>query len=152
MIETAGVRDVPDLIALMAELAKYEKLPAPGNAEAKRLAAAMRGADPRLHALLARDRGRAVGYALYFYTFSTFLARPTLYLEDLFVLPDTRGQGFGRALFRRCVREGKKKGCGRMEWAVLDWNEPAHRFYRGSGARLLKEWQLYRLTLRPDAF
>lgn len=152
MIVPATERDVPDLVGLMAELAKYERLPAPGAAEARRLRASMRGSDPRLHALLAKDRGRAVGYALYFYTFSTFLARPTLYLEDLFVLPGTRGKGYGRALFTRCVREAKKRGCGRMEWSVLDWNQPAHDFYRASGARILRDWQVYRLTLRKDAF
>ena len=95
---------------------------------------------------VARDRGRAVGYALYFYTFSTFLARPTLYLEDLFVLPETRGKGFGRELFQRCVREGRKRGCGRMEWAVLDWNEPAIRVYDAIGAEPQNEWIRYRLS------
>ena len=90
--------------------------------------------------------------AMYFFTFSSFLARPSFYLEDLFVLPEYRAHGYGKALFEKCVATGKKKGCGRMEWCVLDWNEPAHKFYKKAGARKLKEWEYYRLKLREDAF
>jgi GNAT superfamily N-acetyltransferase len=92
-------------------------------------------------------RGRApIGFALYFFTYSTFLARPTLYLEDLFVLPEERGNGAGRALLRELARIAKRRGCGRMEWTVLDWNTPSIRFYRKLGAGLRKEWILTRLT------
>lgn len=95
-------------------------------------------------------RGRApIGFALYFFTYSTFLARPTLYLEDLFVLPPERGNGAGRALLRELARIAARRGCGRMEWAVLDWNTPSIRFYRKLGARLRKEWILTRLTGAP---
>ena len=92
-------------------------------------------------------RGRApIGFALYFFTYSTFLARPTLYLEDLFVLPEERGNGAGRALLRELARIAGRRGCGRMEWTVLDWNTPSIRFYRKLGAGLRREWILTRLT------
>ncbi len=95
-------------------------------------------------------RGRApIGFALYFFTYSTFLARPTLYLEDLFVFPEERGNGAGRALLRELARIAARRGCGRMEWAVLDWNTPSIRFYRKLGAKLRKEWILTRLTGAP---
>ncbi|TAK22744.1 MAG: GNAT family N-acetyltransferase [Chloroflexota bacterium] len=87
-----------------------------------------------------------VGYAVYFFTYSTFLAQPTLYLEDIFVDPDHRGRGAGRALFAACAREAAARECGRMEWQVLDWNEPAIAFYKRSGARVHPEWRLCRLT------
>jgi GNAT superfamily N-acetyltransferase len=92
-----------------------------------------------------------VGFALYFFTFSTFLARPTLYLEDLFVLPEERGQGAGRALLAALARIAVRRGCGRLEWAVLDWNRPAIGFYRRLGARFRREWILTRLTGAPLA-
>src|SRR5213078_4982763 len=95
-------------------------------------------------------RGRTpIGLALYFFTYSTFLARPTLYLEDLFVLPEARGLGAGRALLRALARVAARRGCGRMEWTVLDWNTPSIRFYRRLGARLRKEWILTRLAGAP---
>jgi len=95
-------------------------------------------------------RGRApIGFALYFFTYSTFIARPTLYLEDLFVFPEKRGNGAGRALLRELARIAARRGCGRMEWAVLDWNTPSIRFYRKLGAKLRKEWILTRLTGAP---
>lgn len=146
MIRAAGPRDVPLLIELMRGLAEYEKLPPPGPSAARRIARALRNRE--IHAFLS-DRA---GYALYFFAFSSFLARPTLWLEDLFVLPEARGAGHGRTLFEACVRTARRRGCGRMEWAVLDWNEPAHRFYRKAGAKVLREWNLYRLPLRRDAF
>jgi GNAT superfamily N-acetyltransferase len=90
-----------------------------------------------------------VGFALYFFTYSTFLARPSLYLEDLFVLPDERGNGAGKALLRALAKIAVGRGCGRMEWAVLDWNRPAIRFYKRLGAGLRKEWILTRLTGAP---
>jgi len=87
-----------------------------------------------------------VGFALYFYTYSTFLGRPSLYLEDLFVLPEERGRGAGTALLRTLAKIAVARGCGRMEWTGLDWNTPSIRFYKGLGARLRKEWVLTRLT------
>jgi len=97
--------------------------------------------------LICRRGGRPVGFALYFFTYSTFLARPSLYLEDLFVRPDARGRGAGKALLAALARIAVRRGCGRMEWAVLDWNEPAIRFYDMVGARPLGEWITYRQTL-----
>ena len=97
-------------------------------------------------ALLARRGRTTVGFALYFFTYSTFAGRPTLYLEDLFVLPVERGRGAGRALLRALARIAVRRGCGRMEWTVLDWNAPSIRFYRRLGARLRREWILTRLS------
>jgi GNAT superfamily N-acetyltransferase len=99
--------------------------------------------------LICRRGGRPVGFALYFFTFSTFLGRPSLYLEDLFVLPEERGNGAGRALLSALARIAVRRGCGRLEWAVLDWNRPAIRFYTRLGADLRKEWILTRLTGAP---
>jgi len=96
--------------------------------------------------LICRRDGRPIGLALYFFTYSTFLGRPSLYLEDLFVLPEERGAGAGRALLRALARIAVRRGCGRMEWAVLDWNTPSIRFYRRLGAELRREWLLTRLT------
>jgi len=99
--------------------------------------------------LICRRGERPIGFALYFFTFSTFLARPTLYLEDLFVVPEERGHGAGRALLRELARIAARRRCGRMEWAVLDWNTPSIRFYEKLGAGLRKEWILTRLTGAP---
>jgi GNAT superfamily N-acetyltransferase len=107
------------------------------------------GPRPYFEALICRRAGRPVGFALYFFTYSTFLGRPSLYLEDLFVLPEERGQGAGKALLRALARAALRKGCGRMDWMVLDWNHPSIRFYRRLGARLRREWVLTRLTGDP---
>lgn len=95
--------------------------------------------------MVAADGKKLIGYALYFFTYSSFLARPSLYLEDLFVLEEHRSLGVGLALFQRCAAEAVASGCGRMEWAVLTWNVKAQRFYEGLGARRLSDWQVYRL-------
>ena len=145
--------DVPRLLDLIDGLADYEKLPRPDAAARERLARDARGRSARFRTLLAEidPATPPVGYASYFFTYSTFLARPTLYLEDIFVLPEHRGLGAGRALFRACAAEAVRHGCGRMEWQVLDWNAPAIDFYRRSGARLLEEWRVCRLTGDPLA-
>jgi GNAT superfamily N-acetyltransferase len=96
--------------------------------------------------LLALEKGAAVGFAVYFYNFSTWLGRPGLYLEDLFIRPEKRGTGYGRALLERLAQIAKERGCGRMEWAVLDWNDPAIQFYRKLGAEPMSEWTVFRLT------
>ena len=143
---------IPQLVELMIGLADYEKLPRPDAAAVRRTRKALLAENPSVYAMLAWDGKKPVGYAMYFYTFSSFLARPSFYLEDLFVLPEYRAHGYGKALFEKCVQTGKTKGCGRMEWCVLDWNEPAHKFYKKAGARKLKEWEYYRLKLRDDSF
>jgi GNAT superfamily N-acetyltransferase len=129
-------------VALVRALADYEHLRGPDAAAARRLAV---DAGRRFRVFLAEDAGRIVGYALWFLTYSTFLARPTLWLEDLFVLPDARGSGAGTALFDACAAKARALRCGRMEWTALDWNVPAHRFYGKKGARRLKDWWIFRL-------
>jgi len=144
-------RDVPTILALIRGLADYERL----SHECAATAAGVRrdgfGRRRYFETLIGRRRGRPVGFALYFFTYSTFLARPTLYLEDLFVLPSERGRGAGLALLRALARIAVRRGCGRMEWTVLDWNRPAIRFYRTLGAGLRREWVLTRLTGAPLA-
>jgi GNAT superfamily N-acetyltransferase len=148
-IRPATRRDAPTVLALIRGLAEYERL---GHQMAATVAAIRRhgfGRRRYFEALICRRGGRPIGFALYFFTYSTFVGRPTLYLEDLFVLPEERGQGAGRALLRALARIAVRRGCGRMEWAVLDWNTPSIRFYKRLGARLHKEWIITRLVGPP---
>lgn len=142
--------DVPGFLDLIDGLADYEKLPRPTSDARERMARDATRDDPPFRALVAEiavdGATTLVGYAVYFFTYSTFLAQPTLYLEDIFVHPDHRGRGAGRALFGACAREALVRECGRMEWQVLDWNEPAIAFYERTGARVHPEWRLCRLT------
>ena len=142
-------RDAPIIADLIRGLARYERL----ERECVVGPAAVRrhgfGRRRYFETLICRYHGRPVGFALYFFTYSTFLAQPTLYLEDLFVQPEARGRGAGRALLRALARIAVRRGCGRMEWTVLDWNTPSIRFYRRLGAGLRKEWILTRLTGAP---
>jgi GNAT superfamily N-acetyltransferase len=136
-------------VGLIRGLAEYERLAHQVEATAAQIRRHGFGRRRYFETLICR-RGRApIGFALYFFTFSTFLGRPTLYLEDLFVLPEERGNGAGKALLRALARIAARRGCGRMEWAVLDWNTPSIRFYRKLGAKLRKEWILTRLTGPP---
>jgi GNAT superfamily N-acetyltransferase len=144
-IDAATPADVPELLALIRGLAEYERLADQVEASEARLVHALFGERPAAEALLARAGGEAVGFALFFTNYSTFLTRPGLYLEDLFVLPAWRGKGIGRRLLSRLARVAVERECGRFEWAVLDWNEPAIRFYESLGARALSDWTLYRL-------
>ncbi len=137
--------DIPVLRDLIDGLADYEKLPRPDPGARARLAADALADPPRVRALIAAVGGEVVGYAIYFFTYSTFLARPTLYLEDLFVRPEERGRGAGSALFRACAREAVRSGCGRFEWQVLAWNAPSIAFYEARGARHLEDWLPFRL-------
>ena len=142
-------RDAPTIVALIRGLAEYERLAHEVEitpAQARRHGFGRR---PYFETLICRRGRRPVGFALYFFTYSTFLGRPSLYLEDLFVLPEERGRGAGRALLRALGKIALARGCGRMEWTVLDWNAPAIRFYRRIGARLHKEWIHTRLTGAP---
>jgi len=145
-IRPAAPADVPELLRLIHELAEYEKLADMAVGTAPMLHAALFGARPAAEAMVAERGGRAVGFALYFTTFSTFLCKPGLYLEDLFVEPAHRGAGIGKALLARLAQLAAERGCGRLEWRVLDWNEPSIRFYRSLGAVLLPEWELVRMT------
>lgn len=144
-IRAAGAADAALLLSLIRGLAEYEKLAHEMVATEAQLAAELGAARPVVHALVAERAGRAVGFALYFFSFSTFLARQGLYLEDLYVLPGERGGGVGRALLGELARRAAQRGCGRMEWSVLDWNTDAQRFYRGIGARPMDEWTVWRL-------
>ena len=137
--------DSAGLLKLLLALAEFEHLEPP-SADGRRRIIADIFEKKRLNLFVASERGRLVGYALYFYTYSSFLARPTLYLEDLFVLEEHRKKGLGFALLLRCVDEAAKHDCGRMEWAVLGWNKKAIGFYEKLGARRLDEWHFYRLT------
>lgn len=138
--------DARDFLRLVRELARYEELEPPTPAAGRRL---VRDIGRRIHVLMAELDGRKVGYALYHFTYSSFLARPMLYLEDVFVLSEHRGRGLGKAFFRALFRAARSARCVRMEWAVLNWNEPAIRFYDGLGARPLKDWTTYRLETLP---
>jgi GNAT superfamily N-acetyltransferase len=140
--------DAPALIELICALAQFEKLTPPNSEEQERLVEHGFGDRPRFEAWLAfwQDEPAPVGYAVLFETYSTFRATPTLYLEDIFVLPSYRGRGIGSALLRHCIQLAHERGCARMEWACLDWNRKAQQVYERIGARHLSEWFLYRLT------
>ena len=148
-IRRARVEDVPLILELIRGLADYERLTAEVEATEERLRTTLFPSDGTAalaHSVLAYSGDVAAGFALYFFTYSTFLARPGLYLEDLFVKPEFRGQGLGKALLLHLTEIARTRGCGRMEWAVLDWNRPAIEFYEALGARRLTDWQLCRLT------
>jgi GNAT superfamily N-acetyltransferase len=145
-VEAATSEDVPVLLQLIQALADYERMSGEVVATESALRETLFGAAPRAEAVLARVAHEAVGFALWFHNYSTFLGRPGLYLEDLFVVPEWRNRGVGSALLRHLARIAVERGCGRMEWSVLDWNEPAIAFYQRVGARPLDQWTVYRLT------
>ncbi len=145
-IRTATEADVPVIASLIRELAEYERAPHEAIATEEGLRDVLFGERPAAEVLLALENEEAVGFAVYFFNFSTWLGRPGLYLEDLFVRPTLRGKGYGRALLQRLAQIAHARGCGRMEWAVLDWNEPAIGFYKKLGAQPLDEWTVFRLT------
>jgi GNAT superfamily N-acetyltransferase len=145
-IRRAREADAGVLLSLIDALAEYEKLLPPDSAARDRLVRDGFGSAPRFEAHLAVLEGAPVGYAITFETYSSFLALPTLYLEDLFVLPEARRHGVGTAFFRYLAAEALRRGCGRMEWVVLDWNRLAIDFYERLGARRMTEWYTYRLS------
>ena len=145
-IRPATVADVPIILELIRALATYERAPNEVTATEKGLTEVLFGAKPAAEVLLAFENEAAVGFAVFFHNFSTWLGRPGLYLEDLFVRPEDRGKGYGRALLIHLAKIARERGCGRMEWAVLDWNEPAIKFYRKLDAKPMKEWTVFRLT------
>ncbi len=148
VVRAATPADAPAILSLVLGLADYEKLAPPDEAAQQRLIRDMFLTPPRIQAFLAEIGGTPVGYAFVFETYSSFLALPTLYLEDLFVLPAYRNQKAGYALFTHVVAEAHRRGCGRMEWSVLTWNQLAIDFYERLGAQRLTDWAMYRLT-RP---
>ncbi|HEX7081445.1 MAG TPA: GNAT family N-acetyltransferase [Gammaproteobacteria bacterium] len=150
-VRTAEADDVPALLGFIRELADYERLSHEVVADEAGLRSGLFGENKAAEALIARYDGEDAGFVLFFRTFSTFLGRPGLYVEDLFVRPALRGRGIGKALLRRVAHLAVERGCGRLEWAVLDWNAPAIRFYERVGARPLRDWTTYRLTGRALA-
>jgi GNAT superfamily N-acetyltransferase len=146
VIRAARAADAATILALIRELAEYERAPNEVVATEDQLREVLFGAHPAAEVLLGEENGEAVCFALFFHNFSTWLGRRGLYLEDLFVRPDMRGKGYGRALLVRLAQIAQERDCGRMEWAVLDWNEPAIQFYRRLGARPNEEWTIFRLT------
>lgn len=148
-IRPATEPDILLILEFIRGLAQYERLEQYFEATEERLREFLFGKDPKAHALLAYEGERAVGYAVYFYTFSTFASLPGLFLEDLFVKPDARGQGAGRALLAYIAKIAEAEKCWRIEWAVLHWNEPALSFYKNLGAVEMDDWAVYRLSGEP---
>lgn len=145
-IDPAVEADVPVILGLIRDLAEYEKLSDQVTATEADIARSLFGDPPRAEAVIARLDGAAIGFALFFHNYSTFLGKPGLYLEDLYVRPAFRGRGFGRRLLVHLARIAVDRGCGRFEWSVLDWNAPAIAAYRRAGAVPLDDWTVYRLT------
>jgi GNAT superfamily N-acetyltransferase len=147
-VRAATAADVPLILGLIRELAEYERLShaVVATEEALRRHLFGEGGRPAAGCVIGELDGAPQGFALYFTSFSTFLARPGIYLEDLYVRPAARGKGLGRALFSRLAALAVERGCGRLEWAVLDWNEPAIGFYRRMGAEAMSEWTVFRLA------
>lgn len=145
-IRRAAPGDVPVILELIRALAEYERLATDAVATHELLHRHLFGAERRAEVLIAEEEGEALGFALFFHNFSTFLGRPGLYLEDLFVKPEFRGRGVGRDLLSELARIAVERECGRMEWSVLDWNESAIGFYRAMGAVPMDDWTVFRLT------
>ena len=146
VIRLATRTDVPVILSLIRELAEYERAPEEVVATEEGLAAALFGENPAAEVLIGETAGEPNCFALFFHNFSTWTGRRGLYLEDLFVRPEVRGRGYGKALLVRLAALARERECGRMEWAVLDWNEPAIKFYRKLGAKPNEEWTIFRLT------
>jgi len=146
LIRPTTPADVPALFDLIHQLAVYEKLEHMITGSEAMLHTALFGERPSCECVIAEENGQPVGLALYFTTFSTFLCKPGLYLEDLFVIPAVRGKGYGKALLKHLAGLAKERDCGRFEWRVLDWNEPSIQFYKSLGATIMPEWHLVRMT------
>lgn len=146
-VRKATREDAAVVLKLITELADYEKLSGDVTATEERLSAALFGEQPQAEVLLGLWQNEPAGFAVYFYQFSTFKAAPVMYLEDLFVKPEFRGRGIGQALFEKIREIAQAKGCCRMQWSVLDWNQPAIRFYERIGARRSTQWMRFELEL-----
>lgn len=146
-IRPATEADVPLILRFIRELAEYERLLHEVVATEEKLRDTLFGARPAAEVVIAEDEyGEPLGFALFFHNYSTFLAQPGIYLEDLYVRPEARGRGAGRALLAHLARLARERSCGRLEWWVLDWNESAIRFYRSLGAQPMSDWTVFRLT------
>ena len=144
-IRAATREDVPIILQLIRDLAEYERAPGEVTATEEQLVDVLFGERRAAEVLLEFENDAPVGFAVFFQNFSTWLGQPGLYLEDLFVKPEARGKGYGRSLLVHLAKIARDRGCGRMEWAVLDWNEPAIQFYRALGATPMDEWTVFRL-------
>ena len=144
-ITPATEADVPVILSFIRALAEYERLAHQCVATEAGLRETLFGSRRYAEALIARADGTPVGHAIFFHNYSTFLARPGIYIEDIFVLPEHRGLGAGKALLAAVVRLAKERSCARVEWSVLDWNEPAIEFYRRMGASVMPDWRICRL-------
>ncbi|KYC43172.1 GNAT family acetyltransferase [Scytonema hofmannii PCC 7110] len=146
ILRFAEPTDCDGLFELVKALAEYEKLSHAVTGNASSLKEHLFGVPKYVEAIVAEYAGQTVGFALFFYNYSTFLTKPGIYLEDLFVLPEYRGQGIGKSLLTKVAQIAVERGCGRLEWSVLDWNEPAIAFYRRMGASILDDWRICRVT------
>ena len=146
VIRDATLADIGEIAAFIRELAEYERRAHEIAFTEESLGRALFGEQPGAEVVLAEVDGVAVGYALFFATFSSFIGQPGIYLEDVIVRPPARGQGIGRRLFAHVAELAMARGCARLEWSVLDWNEPAIKFYEGLGAQSQSEWTVYRMT------
>jgi GNAT superfamily N-acetyltransferase len=146
MIRPATAADTPIICQMIRELSVYERLEHEVKFDAREVHEHLFGPRRYAEVLLAEDAGAVVGFALFFHNFSTFLGKPGIYLEDVFVRPEHRSMGHGKALLQAVARLALERGCGRFEWSVLNWNEPAIRFYRALGAVPMDGWTIYRLT------
>jgi GNAT superfamily N-acetyltransferase len=147
LIRSATPSDIPVIRQLIRELAEYERLLSDAQATEEQLYRALFGQRPAAEVLMAEVGPEIAGFALFFTTFSTFAGKPGLYLEDLFVRPRFRRNGIGKAFFAELIKLGKERDYGRLEWSVLDWNEPALKFYRTLGAKPMDEWTVHRINL-----
>jgi GNAT superfamily N-acetyltransferase len=145
-IRSATVQDVAVVLQMIRDLAEYEKLSHVVVATDDKIRATLFGENPAADVLLAYQGAECIGFAVFFGTYSTFLAQPGIYLEDIFVKPHARGRGAGLALLKRLAAIAQERGCGRVEWEVLDWNQPSIEFYNKLGARPVEDWTKYRLT------
>lgn len=146
IVRPATPADVPVLFSLIQALAEYEKLSHAVTGSPASLEEHLFGKQTYAEAIVAELESQAVGFALFFHNYSTFLTKPGIYLEDIFVLPEYRGQGIGKALLSYIAKLAVERGCGRVEWSVLDWNSPAIAFYQHIGANILEEWRICRVT------
>jgi len=146
IIRTATESDLSLILTFIRALAVYERLEDRVVATEEVLRESLFGGRPYAETLIAEDDGTPVGFAIFFHNFSTFIGRPGIYLEDLFVNPEARGRGYGKALLARLAAIAKERNCGRLEWSVLDWNEPSIKFYKSLGAVPLDDWTMFRVT------
>jgi len=146
-IVNAEEKDIPLILSLIEGIAAYEKLSHEVETTEEKLRETLFGERRYAEVILCYDEETPVGFALFFHNYSTFRAKPGIYLEDLFVIPEHRGKGYGKALLQRLIEIGKERHCGRVEWSVLDWNTPAIDFYKSMGAKAMDEWTVFRISL-----